>query len=313
MIPVTVVSTMLVLAGIVFALAWLDTGLRVRPGFVPTLFFVLPFALGIVTVRYVFQPVAPVVLLAINYAIILLVILIPPALNLDEPTGSTRYTPVLPEAPFTVWRSDQVWYVLDRSGLEFYDVIVADRTVRQGEDRARLSFDDRRTVTPGERLVTFELATGGITGSSRGARALDALGEDLEETRNRLELALDRSVAQPFGLSESVRVWLPPILARRWYAVLLVGLWSLALVLVWTPARASRWPLLNMALVFVYLRLFVALPRLTDRLIEVDAIASRMGPRLRALSLPVTLLAIALILVIIAILLPRIDRRRTAT
>lgn len=307
LLPVTVVSTTLVLAGIVVVFGWLEGSFRYLPDIPETLFFVLPFAIGVVTVRNAFRSITPIVLLAINYAVILLVVLL--TAGLPSPVSGRSPASVLPDAPFTVWKENEVWHVLERSGLELRTVIIADRTVRQEADRGRLLFDERRTVHPGERLVTFESAAGGITGSTIGARVPASLERDLAETRIRLTRALDRSIARPFELSGPVRNWVPPVLWERWYAIVIVGLWSLALVLVWTPARASRWPLLNMALAFVYLRLLVALPRLIDALMEVEMISGRIGPRLRALSFPVSLLVVVLVFAIIAILLPKIDRR----
>jgi len=313
LVPVTVVLSTLIMAGVVIVLGWLGSALQYWPDSTTTVFFVLPFAIGVVTVRSVFQPVSPIVLLVINVAIVLLAVLVPAQWDIgDAPPGRSPYDEI-PEAPITVWRDQEVWYALDSQGRELYDVVIADRTVREGADRARLRFDDRLSVPPGERLVTMESATDSTTGARLGVEALAALEQDLRDTRYALEASLDLRVPRPFELSEAVRKWLPPVLWQRWYGVILVGLWALALVMVWTPARATRWPLLNMALAFVYLRVLVALPRLTTRLFAVEAIARRLGPRFQALRLPIVLLAFVLVLVLVALLLPRVDRRGVAS
>lgn len=309
--PLKTVFVTLIIAGLVLLLGWLFSGLRGMPDPVATIFLAFPFAIGIVTVQDAFRPVIPLLFLAIHFVLVLFFLLVPPLFELGDGSFREQAGAIIPDPPFTAWSDNEVLYARSRVGRELHQVVVADRTLRQNE-RARLAYDDRRFVPEGVSVGVVLDDGHPATRDTMGGRVLTALGEDIRDSQDRIKAALDPRSAGPFTLSESFRDWVPRALWDRWYAVILIAFWSFALVMVWTPARATRWPLLNLALVFVYLRMLFALPRRMDRLVEISFIKERISEHVQAFRLPLVLLVLVLVMVIVAVILPKVDRRGTA-
>lgn len=296
----------LVIAGLAFLFTWLMSGRQYTPDITATVFLAFPFAVGIATVQYAFKGIVPIGLLSLHLVVVFLFVLIPPLFDIGPPPVEEP-VPVIPEPPFTQWGPSEVVYARSKVGLELNTVVTADRTLRENDVRARLRYEPRRFVAPGETVLSASSSY--VPDRSRGERVLESFGADIRDTRYRLEAALDLRSSQPFALSEAVRQWVPPVLWGRWYGVVLITLWSVALVMVWTPARATRWPLLNFVLVFAYLRLIFALPRFMDRLVSLSSVAGRTSAKLQAVRLPLGLFILIAISAIIAWILPSIERR----
>lgn len=85
------------------------------------------------------------------------------------------------------------------------------------------------------------------------------------------------------------------------------GAWLLAVTMVWAAARLTRWPLLNLALGLLYLRLLVAIPRLAAAASSVSWLEWIPSP-VRAV-LPSTIWAVlALVSIVTALVLPKLSR-----
>ncbi len=296
--PLTLVYTTLIIAGVVLLIQWLASGGQVAPDIAGTIFAAFPFALVIVTVRNVYRQITPSLFLLFCLAISLVVVLLTPLFTLDvSPNPRTAAEPI-PQTPFFVWRNNEIVYAAESEGRTLQILVVADR--ESTDQSPRLTYETARSVPYEERYAPNRLDLPTTT---------DRLTRDIADTRFNLDAVRRPSLDNPFPLSREARNWLPPVLWGRWYGVTLAILWSIALVLVWTPARATRWPLLNLILGLAYVRVLLAVPRLTDFTVQLPAVSSRLSPIIRSLGMPIILMVLIVIAGVGAILLPRVDRR----
>lgn len=127
----------------------------------------------------------------------------------------------------------------------------------------------------------------------------------------RFAAVLDESRASDPESSGTGAGWMPPLVGTALAAtaryLVGTGAWLLAVTMVWAAARLTRWPLLNLALGLLYLRLLVAIPRLAAAASSVSWLEWIPSP-VRAV-LPSTIWAVlALVSIVTALVLPKLSR-----
>ena len=141
------------------------------------------------------------------------------------------------------------------------------------------------------------------------------IGVDAMLTLQRLAgvlAAKDAGVPLPDEIEATLAIAVPVTTLRR--AVRLVawfGVLALAVAMAWTPARLTRWQLLNWLLALAYVRVLLALPRWTDGAVDADGLTAplaRLLTRLpQAWTVPLLWAACALLLLIVAAVLPSLN------
>ncbi len=100
----------------------------------------------------------------------------------------------------------------------------------------------------------------------------------------------------------------PLFSGRLVHAVMVWSAFLLALLAVWTPARLFRWPLLNLVISLAYLRAVLALPDWLQSLIELFSLPDWIPGVLSDYPVVPGWALSALVLLIIAVFLPPLDR-----
>ena len=223
------------------------------------------------------------------------------------------------QAPATVetgvmLRSEQYGVMVgERTGTALSDVVVVDTRYLGPAATQRPALRHYRRVEwdPWERVLILpgdeDLSTENIPGfDDPGIHpAVSRLIMDVQTVLRRLR----QFWTGPSGEERLFGV-VPPSLDP--YVIPIVPALALALVLavVWAPARLSRWPLLNAAFAFGWLRLVLAVPRLVATASEFPVVAARLPAELQPVLVELGWLILTAIAVLVAILLPSLERWR---
>lgn len=104
--------------------------------------------------------------------------------------------------------------------------------------------------------------------------------------------------------------WGPPFLSAIVSPVITVLLITLLLIVVWTPLRLTRWPLLNLAVAVAYLRGVVALPTALRRVMRIDRVGRAIPDVTLAEWIVVAGFLVFLGVAVVALILPSVSHWR---
>ena len=140
---------------------------------------------------------------------------------------------------------------------------------------------------------------------------LAQIGVDAMLTLQRLSTVLaaeDARVPIPDEIEATLAIAIPVSTLRR--AVRLIawfGALAFAVAMAWTPARLTRWQLLNWLLALAYVRVLLALPRWADVAADIGGLMAPLARLPQEWFVPLSWAACALLLLIVAAVLPSLN------